>query len=130
MSNQFNTLKFSVNHLADNGFESGGLRSFFEYRDLGITEATNNCVGAHVIRGKPGCHVSGEQHTHKLQFQMVYIMKGWIKFWYEGVGEVKLIEGSCVHQPPGITHQDLEHSNDVEILEITLPAHFDTQLAK
>ena len=57
---------------------------------------------------------------------MVYILKGWVKFHYEGVGDVTLEAGSCVHQPPGIKHIEIDHSDDVEILEIVLPAEFKT----
>jgi len=31
-----------------------------------------------------------------------------------------------VHQPPGIRHTELGHSEDVEILEIVMPADFGT----
>ena len=128
MDQKLNSPRFSVSHLAMSAFEQGGLRSFFEYRDLGIREATNGAVSAHVIRAAPGKHASGEKHTHALQFQMVYVLKGWVRFWYEGHGEVRLEAGSCVHQPPGIVHQELEHSDDVEMLEITLRASFETEL--
>ena len=57
---------------------------------------------------------------------MVYVLKGWIKFNYEGVGEVTLRAGSCVHQPPGIYHTELGHSDDVEMIEIIMPADFET----
>jgi len=118
-------MKLSVNHADDAEF-SGGLRGFFEYRDLGIKEATNGRVGAHVIRAVPGKHAVGDNHIHKLEFQMVYVLKGWVKFWYEGTGEVTLKAGSCVHQPPEIRHQELAHSDDLELIEITLPADFAT----
>ena len=126
MGSKPNSPRFSVSHLTDSRFESGGLRSFFEYRDLGIAEATGGAVGAHVIRARAGGHASGDKHTHALAFQMVYVLKGWVRFWYEGVGEVRLEAGSCVHQPPGIVHRELEHSDDIEMLEITLPADFET----
>ena len=118
-------MKFSVSHLKEGDFE-GGLRSFFEYRDLGIRDATGGKVGAHVIRAAPGKHEAGGTHTHALQFQMVYVLKGWVKFWYEGQGEVLLEAGSCVHQPPGIVHREIEHSDDLELIEITSPAEFET----
>lgn len=118
-------MKLSVSHGKDAGF-SEGLRGFFEYRDLGIKEATNGKVGAHVIRAVPGKHEVGDKHTHNLEFQLVYILKGWVKFWYEGKGDVTLEAGSCVHQPPGIKHQELAHSDDLEMIEITLPAEFET----
>jgi hypothetical protein len=31
-----------------------------------------------------------------------------------------------VHQPPGIRHRELGHSDDIEMLEIVLPAGFAT----
>jgi hypothetical protein len=107
------TFKFSVSHAADVGFDRG-LRAFFEYRDLGIKEAMAGLVVAHVIRAVPGTHASPQRH------------KGWIKFHYEGVGEVILCAGSCVHQPPGIRHTELGHSDDIEMLEIVMPADFKT----
>ena len=54
------------------------------------------------------------------------MLKGWIRFHYEGVGEVTLEAGSCVHQPPGIRHTELGHSDDLELIEIVLPAEFET----
>ena len=119
------TFKFSVSHANESSFD-GGLRAFFEYRDLGMKEATAGRVVAHVIRAAPGRHAEPERHHHEVDFQMVYILKGWIKFHYEGVGEVTLTAGSCVHQPPGIRHTELGHSDDIEILEIVMPADFKT----
>ncbi len=58
---------------------------------------------------------------------MVYVTKGWVRFEYEGVGEVLLEPGDCVHQPPGIVHREVEHSDDLELIEITLPAEIDSQ---
>ena len=122
--------EFSVSHLKDAEFESQGLRSFFEYRDLGIKAATGGRVGAHVIRAKPGKHGSTGWHSHDLEVQLVYVLQGWVEFDYEGVGEVRLEAGACVHQPPGIRHVEIAHSDDVEILEITLPADFTTEKAE
>jgi hypothetical protein len=31
-----------------------------------------------------------------------------------------------VHQPPGIRHREIAHSEDLEILEIVLPGDFET----
>ncbi len=120
-------MKFSVSHLEGASFEDGGLRSFFEYRDLGIKDSTGGKVGAQVIRAAAGKTASGETHRHQLDFQMVYVLKGWVRFWYEGQGEVLLKPGSCVHQPPGIVHREIAHSDDLELIEITLPADFATK---
>ena len=119
------TKGFTVSHARDAQFVSG-LRSFFEYRDLGIKDATEGRVAAHVIRALPGAPFNGVPHRHGVQFQLVYVLKGWISFEYEGQGVVRLEAGSCVHQPPGIRHREVGHSDDVEMLEIVMPADFAT----
>ena len=118
--------KFSAFHAKDAAFESGGLRSCFEYRDLGIGEATAGRAMAQVIRAKAGPEGGFGWHKHVLDFQMFYVLKGWIRFNYEGVGEVLCEAGSCIHQPPGIRHAEIGHSGDLELIEITLPAKFET----
>jgi mannose-6-phosphate isomerase-like protein (cupin superfamily) len=57
---------------------------------------------------------------------MYYVIRGWIEFDYEGVGVVRAEAGSCVHQPPEIRHKEIAHSDDLELIEITLPAEFET----
>ena len=103
-----------------------GLREIFEYRDLGIKAATGGRVVAHVIRAAAATDFSSQPHMHKTTFQMVYILKGWIEFEYEGQGVVRLEAGSCVHQPPEIHHREVGHSEDIELLEIVLPGEFET----
>lgn len=117
---------FSVSHLSDSEFVPQGLRAFFEYRELGTKGATKGRIGAHIIRARPGTQAEPQWHNHQLEFQMVYVTRGWILFEYEGVGEVRLEAGSCVHQAPGIRHRELAHSDDLELIEITLPADFGT----
>jgi quercetin dioxygenase-like cupin family protein len=119
-------MKFSVSHARDSAFTRDGLRPFFEYRDLGIRDATDGKVVAHVIRARPGVAAEHRRHRHEVEFQLVYVLKGWIRFEYEGAGEVLLTAGSCVHQPPGIRHKELGHSDDLELLEIVMPADFAT----
>src|SRR5665213_1542691 len=99
-----------------------GLRSFYEYRDLGIKKATQGRVDAHVIRAAAGKEFSSQPHLHKTEFQLVYILKGWIEFEYEGQGIVRLEAGSCVQQPPKIRHRELGRGNDIEMLEDVLVA--------
>lgn len=70
---------------------------------------------------------SSQPHRHKTEFQLVYVLKGWIEFEYEGQGVVRLEAGSCVHQPPNIRHRELGHSPDIEMLEVVLPAGFPTE---
>ena len=120
------TQGFVVTHARDAQFEKG-LRSFFEYRDLGMKAATGGRVTASVIRAAEGQAFSSQPHFHKTQFQLVYVLKGWIEFEYEGEGVVRLETGSCVYQPPMIRHREIGHSEDIELLEIVMPADFATE---
>ena len=127
MSNQ--AQDFSVSFSQDAQFKPG-LRSFMEYRDLGIDKATHGQFRAHVVRIKKGAahdtlHTTG-LHRHLCDFQMFYVLKGWIKFVYEGRGEFLFNPGDCVLQPPGIVHNELDCSDDLEILEMYSSALHET----
>lgn len=117
---------FTIAHADDGKFQGQGLRPFFEYRDLGIRAATGGAYGAHVIRAVPGMDSPAAWHSHDLDFQMVYVTRGWVVFEYEGQGEHVLRAGSCALQPPGIRHREVRHSDDLELIEIISPAEFDT----
>ena len=118
---------FAVSHADAGPFKGAGLRPFFEYRDLGIAKATAGSYGAHVIRAVPGAESPATWHTHNLDFQMVYVLRGWVVFEYENEGEQMLRAGSSVLQPPGIKHREVRHSDDLELLEIISPAEFETR---
>ena len=83
---------------------------------------------AHVIRmTKP--FDDGEvaiPHYHDVEFQMVYVLKGWFKSEFEGEGVHTFQAGSCWIQPPRIKHTVRGYSDDCELLEIVLPAEFET----
>lgn len=116
-----------IHHQGDEAeFVSEGLRSYFEYRDLGIEQASKGDFVAHVIRAREGHNATGAWHRHACRFQMIYILKGWAKFEYEGHGVRTLQPGDCVLQPPDIRHREIEHSADFEVLEIVSPANFAT----
>ena len=107
-----------------------GLRTFFEYRDLGIVEATKGKVLAHVIRARDSCPGPGGYHTHDLEFQMNYVLKGWIRVNFEDAGEVRFEAGDSWYQVPNIKHEVLEFSDDFEVIEICMPAEFPTKDAE
>ena len=118
--------KFTVSHRRGARFAKRGLRTYFEYRDLGIKRATRGKVVAHVIRARPGKAPHGQWHRHDCKVQFVYVLKGSAVFEYEGVGRVTMRAGSCFYQPPGIRHREIRHSRDLEMIEIVAPATFRT----
>ena len=119
--------KFIVNKASETPFVDGGLRVYRAYRDLGIAEATGGRVHAQIIRTTRPCPDGGSgMHYHDLEFQMVMVLKGTSTVWFEGQGEVTFNPGDCWIQPPRIQHNVLYYSDDYEVLEITLPAEYDT----
>jgi quercetin dioxygenase-like cupin family protein len=119
--------KFVVSHHREEDFDTG-LRAYSAYRDLGIAAATGGLAQAHVIRmTKP--FEDGEvstPHFHDVEFQMVYVLKGWFRTEFEGEGVHTFRAGSCWIQPPKIKHTVRGYSDDCELLEIILPAEFET----
>lgn len=109
----------------DTEFRGDGLRDFFKYRDLGITEATRGKVIAQLVRANAAPEKGTGWHHHGAEFHMVLMLKGWAKFMYEDK-ETLVSAGDCVHQRPGIVHYLFDYSPDMEYLEVVGPADFTT----
>ena len=89
----------------DAAYSHGGLRSFFVYRDTGINAATKGKVRVQLVRA---AYKSSEAkggtgfHFHTADVHVVYMIRGWARFDYDGVDT--LVEaGDCVHQRPGLS---------------------------
>jgi mannose-6-phosphate isomerase-like protein (cupin superfamily) len=120
--------RIAISHYRDQDFAPNGLRAYAHYRDLGIANATNGLAQAHVIRLIGPCNPAevSKLHFHDVEFQMVYVLKGWVKTYLEGQGETLMKEGSSWTQPPRIKHLILDYSDRCELLEVILPAEFKT----
>jgi mannose-6-phosphate isomerase-like protein (cupin superfamily) len=120
--------RIAISHYRDEDFKADGLRAYAQYRDLGIADATGGLARAHVIRLIGPCNPAevSKLHFHDVEFQMVYVLKGWVKTYIEGQGETLMKEGSSWTQPPRIKHLIMDYSDDVELLEVILPADFKT----
>ena len=120
--------RIAVSHHREEDFKADGLRAYAKYRDLGIADVTSGLARAHVIRFAGPCNPAevSKLHFHAVDFQMVYVLKGWVKTYMEGQGETLMQEGSAWTQPPRIKHMILDYSDDAEVLEIILPADFKT----
>ncbi len=120
--------RIAVSHHREEDFKADGLRAYAQYRDLGVAEASQGLARAHVIRLIGPCDPAevSKLHFHHVDFQMVYVLKGWVKTYMEGQGETLMKQGSSWTQPPRIKHLIMDYSDDVELLEVILPADFKT----
>jgi hypothetical protein len=121
--------RVAISHHREEDFKADGLRAYAQYRDLGIADASHGLARAHVIRLMGPCNPDevSKLHYHDVEFQMVYVLKGWVKTYMEGVGETTFQIGSSWTQPPKIKHLIMDYSDDVELLEVILPADFETK---
>lgn len=115
-----------ISLLKDAEFKTDGMRDYFEYRDLGVTEPTGGRFVARVARPHAGLPITAGWHTHHADFRLLYVLKGWLKFHYKETGAFVLNAGDCILQGPD-PHAELEHSDDLEILEVASPADFETK---
>ena len=120
--------RIAISHYRDEDFKADGLRTYAHYRDLGIADASHGLAQAHVIRLIGPCNPAevSKLHFHDVEFQLVYVLKGWVKTYMEGQGETLMEEGSCWTQPPRIKHLILDYADNCELLEVILPAEFKT----
>jgi mannose-6-phosphate isomerase-like protein (cupin superfamily) len=120
--------RIAISHHREEDFKADGLRAYAKYRDLGIADASQGLARAHVIRLIGPCDPDevSKLHFHDVDFQMVYVLKGWVKTYMEGQGETLMQQGSAWTQPPRIRHLIMDYSDDVELLEVILPAEFKT----
>lgn len=117
----------AVSHYQEEDF-APGLRPYAKYRDLGVAHASGGAAQAHVIRLIGPCDPKevSKLHYHHTEFQLVYVLNGWVKVYMDGVGDQTMRQGSSWTQPPRIKHLIRDYSDNCEVLEVILPAQFRT----
>jgi hypothetical protein len=92
--------RVAISHYQEEAFLGDGLRAYAKYRDLGVAAATGGLAHAHVIRLIGPCDPKevSKLHYHDAEFQLVYVLNGWIR----------------------------DYSDNCELLEVILPAEFKT----
>ena len=118
--------QFVVSRSSGAEFETDGLREEFAYRDLGLADATHGDFHAHIIKARhlDGGHNGLHRHVVNLQFAMV--LKGWVSFYYAEHGEVRYEQGDAVTIPGNTLHELRDYSENLELLELTGPAVYNT----
>ena len=103
-----------------------GRRTFFKYRDLGVTAASNGWMRAQVMSTVTGMTQPTGWHYHVCEGQFVYTLKGWVELEFEDGTNCRLEAGDSVFIPGGMLHQENRTSDDLEILEVSVPADMGT----
>jgi len=118
---------FIVRRLADQAPWIVG-RAGMHYRDL-IPDRLGGSIIASHIRIPDGGPVPDMVHYHTVGFQLIFCYRGWVDLVYEDQGEpFRLHAGNCVIQPPEIRHRVLYASENIEVIEIGVPAEHVTTI--
>jgi quercetin dioxygenase-like cupin family protein len=118
---------FVVRRLADQAPWIIG-RAGMHYRDLVPSRLGGAMIASH-IRIPDGGPVPDMVHFHRVGFQLIFCIKGWVDVVYEDQGgPIRLHAGDCFIQPPEIRHRVLEASDGIEVIEIGVPADHVTEI--
>ena len=116
---------FVVRRLADQAPWVIG-RAGMEYRDLVPSRLGGAMIASHIR--VPDGPVPDMVHFHKVGFQLIFCVAGWVDVLYEDQGDILRIHaGDCFIQPPTIRHKVL-HSEGVQVVEIGVPAEHVTEI--
>ncbi|MEH7828989.1 cupin domain-containing protein [Gemmobacter denitrificans] len=119
--------EFVVRRLADQAPWVIG-RAGMQYRDLVPSRLGGAVIASH-IRIPDGGPVPDMVHFHKVGFQLIFCINGWVDVVNEDQGlPIRLTRGDCFIQPPEIRHRVLEASDGIEVIEIGVPAEHVTEI--
>lgn len=119
--------RFAVDREGPNAYKVGeGPRRFLAYRDAAATDATGRRVNINVVANSKAGDASTGWHYHTLACQFVYVLRGWSRVAVEGHGEFTIRPGDSMTLPSKIKHDVTGFSADFKVLELNIPADYDT----
>jgi mannose-6-phosphate isomerase-like protein (cupin superfamily) len=110
----------------ENPIYVAGRRDFFKYRELGVTEATHGRMRAQITESNKGLSEPTGWHYHVCEQQFIYMLKGWVDLEFEDGRKVRLKQGDSMMIPGGMRHNETATSEEMDILEISVPSKFGT----
>jgi quercetin dioxygenase-like cupin family protein len=117
---------FVVRRLADQAPWVIG-RAGMQYRDLVPSRLGGAMIASHIR--VPDGPVPDMVHFHKVGFQLIFCIRGWVDVLYEDQGGLRRLRaGDCFIQPPRIRHRVVESGDDIEVIEIGVPAEHVTEI--
>jgi quercetin dioxygenase-like cupin family protein len=85
-----------------------------------VTKKEHNIEGTCMIARVPkGGGIA--EHTHKAH-DLIIPIAGKGKFWINGLGDFLMEKGNVFSIPPGISHRLYDVTEDIEILDVYIPA--------
>jgi len=103
-----------------------GRREEIKYRDLGLEQATKGEIRGEIMHISTGVSRPTGWHYHTCDVQFLHMIKGWVKMEFPGEGPMTLEAGDSITIPGGVVHQELCSSDNMELLEVTIPAKIGT----
>lgn len=102
-----------------------GPRSFFDYRNLGVADATDRLIEVQVVRAQRAREGGTGWHSHDMA-QLTYGLKGWGKLQVEGVMDRFHRPGDGFSIPAHVRHNACAFSDDYWALQLQIPADYRT----
>ncbi len=103
-----------------------GRREFFQYRDLGVAEASAGAMRAQVMQASQGLSRPTGWHYHECDGQFIYMIKGWVDLEFEDGRTLRVEEGDSLYIPGYMRHNEIRTSDTMEILEVSTPGQMGT----
>lgn len=117
---------FVVRRLADQAPWVIG-RAGMQYRDLVPSRLGGAIIASHIR--VPDGPVPDMVHFHKVGFQLIFCISGWVDVLYEDQGGIRRLHaGDCFIQPPRIRHRVMHAADGIEVIEIGVPADHVTEI--
>ena len=104
-----------------------GRREFFQYRELGVTKATEGKMRAQVTIATQGLSEETGWHVHLCDGQFVYILEGWVDLEFAGGRKERIVAGDSIFIPGDTPHNETATSDEFQILEVSIPADMGTE---
>ena len=97
----------------------------FEARETGIGTATRGVASVQVAR--PVGHVDGQATSHTSDILFTFVLSGSLTLHGHQQGAHPLSEGDAYVIPPDMKTRLSDCSEDLQLLEVSLPADFETR---
>lgn len=104
-----------------------GRRDFFQYRDLGVAEASAGAMRAQVMSASQGMSRPTGWHYHECDGQFIYLLQGWVELQFEDGATIRVEQGDSLFIPGFVRHNEIRTSETMEILELSVPGQLGTK---